>query len=202
MAKPLVLQFGDRDLPFNMNKVDRSKLYGYKEVEALDDHGRVCELATLVGDGRTVVGKGGSGLGQLDADGCWVEKSALKPVDLEGREIQPVPSSFSVAPKLFETATVEEYLRHTIRSAYQLTCEEEIADLTAELERGTIFKFPYSFRGGLEADAAFMLMAEDKSIFMLVGSPTKVEFIGLAQVAAVEEEDAGEEADMMDFDMI
>src|SRR5690606_33312048 len=161
MAKPLVLQFGDRELAFQINKVDRSKLYGYKEVEALDDHGRKCELATLVGDGRTVVGRGGSGIAQLTADGAWCNKSQLKPVNVEDQEIAPVPSSFSAPIKLFDVATVEEYLRHTIRSAYQMTCEEDVADLRAELERGVIFKFPYSYRGGLEADAGFLLMAED-----------------------------------------
>src|SRR5690606_23371108 len=68
VAKPLVFQFGDCDLALVMNKVDRSKLYGYKEVEVLDDQGRRCELATLAGDGRTVVGRGGTGIAQLAPD--------------------------------------------------------------------------------------------------------------------------------------
>ena len=54
MAKPLVFQFGDVELSFQLNKVDRSKLYGYKEVEVLDEKGRRCELATIADDGRTV----------------------------------------------------------------------------------------------------------------------------------------------------
>ncbi len=186
-----------------MNKVDTSKLYGYKEVEVRDDREGRCELATLADDGRTIVGRGGTGIGYLSADGHWCDKSALKPVDVEGEEIEPVPSSFSAPIKLFDTAGCDEYLQHNIRLVYQLESEEDLADLCRELERGTIFKFPYSYRGGLEADAAFLLMGEDQNIFLAVGNPTKVEFIGLQQTAAISEEESdSDEMDLMDFDMI
>lgn len=203
MAKPLVFQWGDTDLSFTLAKIDRSKLYGYKEVEVLDEDGNRCELATLADDGRTVVGRGGTGLGYVDADGAWCEKSKLKPVDLEGEEIEPVASSFSAPIKLFETVTAEGYLSHNIRLVYQLDTEDEIESLVQELRRGTIFSFPYSYRGGLEADAGFLLMGQDGHLFLAVGDPTNVEFIGLQQMAAmVAEEDEVDETDLMDFDMI
>ena len=44
---------------FDPMKIDRSDLYGFKEVEVLDEHGQRCELATLADDGKTVVGRGG-----------------------------------------------------------------------------------------------------------------------------------------------
>lgn len=202
MAKPLVLQWGDTDLAFQLNKVDRSKLYGYKEVEVLGEGGAICELATLADDGRTVVGKGGTGLGYLDADGLWSEKAKLKPVDVEGNEIKPVASSYSAPIKLFETVSADHYLSHNIRLVYQMVCDESLETLRTELQRGTIFSFPYSYRGGLEANAGFLLLGEDGNIFLAVGDPTKVEFIGLQQVAVVEEEAGADETDLMDFDMI
>ncbi len=103
MAKPLVFQLGDRDIAFSLNKVDRSKLYGFKEVQALDESNHVCRLGDLAGDGCTLIGRGGTGLGWLDADGCWREKAELVPVDTDGNTIEPVPSSFSAPIKLFET---------------------------------------------------------------------------------------------------
>jgi hypothetical protein len=203
VAKPLVFQWGDTDLSFTLTKIDRSKLYGYKEVEVLDEEGNRCELATLADDGRTVVGRGGTGMGYVDADGAWCDKAKLTPVDLEGKEIQPVPSSFSAAIKLFDTVTADEYLNHNIRLVYQLNTEDEIESLREELKRGTIFSFPYSYRGGLEADAGFLLTGEDGHLFLAVGDPTNVEFIGLQQMAAlVAEEDEVDETDLMDFDMI
>lgn len=203
MPRPLTFQWGEDELSFALSKVDRSKLYGYKELEVLDEDGHPCELATLADDGRTVVGRGGTGLGQLDADGLWTEKSDLTPIDPQGHEIEPVASSFSAPIKLFDTATPEDYLSHNIRLVYQLDTEDDIASLRQELERGTIFSFPYSYRGGLEADTGFLLMGDDGNLFLVVGDPTEVEFIGLAQQAAVvEDEDGVDETDLMDFDMI
>jgi hypothetical protein len=203
MAKPLVFQLGDRDLAFTLNKVDRSKLYGFKEVQALDDSNQACDLATLAGDGRTLIGRGGTGLGWLDADGAWRQKTQLVPVDTEGHEIQPVASSFTAPIKLFETATVEKYLEHNIRLVYALESESDLTDLMEELNRGTIFQFAYSYRGGLEADVAFILNNDADQPMMAVGSPTKVEFVAMAtQAAAAEEAEDVEDMEMMDFDMI
>ena len=204
MAKPLVFQLGDREYSFELKKVDRSKLYGFKTVRALNDADHDCELATLAGDGRTLVGKGGTGLGWLDAEGGWREKKELKPVDNEGAEITPVESSFAAPIKLFDTATPEEYLECNVRLVYSIETEDEIDDILSELKRGTIFSFPYSYRGGLEADAAFLLINSDDEVMMVVGTKTKTEFVGIQAQSAVVEEESTEEGtgDIMDFGMI
>jgi hypothetical protein len=203
VAKPLVFKFGGNELAFQLNKIDRSKLYGYKELEVLDQQGRRCELATLAGDGHTVVGRGGAALATLDADGRWCEKSQLKPIDLDGKEIAPVASSYAAPIESLQPCPIDEYLQHNIRLVYQLEAEGDVAPLRDELNSGTIFKFPYSYRGGLEADAGFLLSGEDGNVFFAVGNPTKVEYIGLAQVAIAEDENPEtEEMDLMDFDMI
>ena len=203
MAKPLVFRVGDSEFSFSVNKVDRSKLYGYKETEVLDDDEHKCELATLADDGRTVIGRGGTGLGYLSADGDWCEKAQLQPVDLEGNEIIPVTSSFAAPIELEETATLDEYLDHNIRLIYVLSSEDDVGKLNDNLNDGTIYKFPYSYRGGLEADVGFLLIGDDANIFLAVGNPTNVEFIGLQQTAAIlDEEGKTEETDLMDFDMI
>jgi hypothetical protein len=202
VAKPLVFEFRDQSLSFTLNKVDRSRLYGFKETEALAEEGHRCELATLADDGCTVVGRGGTGIGQLSADGLWCDKQTLKPVDLEGKQLTPVPSSFSAPIRLQAKASPFDYLNHNIRLVYHLASEDNVADLVQELKTGTLFSFPYSYRGGLVADAGFLLLGEEDKVFLAVGSPTKLEFIGLQQTAVVEEEDDEEESDVMDFDMI
>jgi hypothetical protein len=210
VAKPLIFQFEGSQPAFSLTKIDRSKLYGYKETEVVDERGHPCELATLAGDGRTVLGKGGVALTYLSTDGAWCERSELKPVDLDGRPIQPVPSSYAAPVPLTQRATVEEYLDHNIRAIYELGAEQNAAEhdasaLLAELRQGTIFKFPYSFRGGLEADAGFLLANGQGQVFLAVGNPTNLQFVGLQQAAGVvaEEEAAEEEeGEVMDFDMI
>lgn len=222
MPRSLNFMFGDLSYSLEMHKVDRSKLYGSKEVLVLDENESECELATLADDGRTMIGRGGTGLGWLDADGKWCEKDDLKPHDVDGDPVEPVSSSFSAPIKLFDTTTTEDYLAHNIRLVYRMRLDEpkesdsddsedssqaeSLDDLMNEMKRGTIFKFPYSYRGGLEADMAFLLTNDDDELMMVVGDPTQVAYIGIQSQVLEPEPEEGEEEDdsdnLMSFDMI
>jgi hypothetical protein len=203
MAKPLVLRFGERDLPFQLDRVERSDLYGYVEIETFDDKGNRCISAKLLNDGKTVVASGGTAMGFMSPDGEWLEKKELTAVDGDNKPITPVPSSFS-APVLCEkTVTIDEYLSYNVRAAYAITCLEDMSPIMEELKKGTIYSFPYSFRGGLEANAGFLLVAADGTPFLMVGEPTKLEFLSFEQTSGVEDEPTdGEEEDSLDFGMM
>ena len=213
MAKPLIFNFADGTLPLSMTKVDRTKLYGYKEIEVLDESQHKCELATLAEDGRTVVGKGGTAMAYLDVDGNWCERNEIKPVNLEGEEMTPVPSSFSAPIELGKKVSSDEYLEHSIRLVYKMElgqAEDEnprptYDQLCKQLKDGAIFSFPYSYRGGLTADAGFLLMNQNDEVFFVVGERSTVEMLSLQQSAAVASEDVESDASaesLMDFDMI
>ena len=204
MAKPLVLNFGGVDLPLALAKVERSDLYGYVEIETLDEQGRKCAMATLANDGKCVMATGGSALASLSPDGQWMERKALIATDQNGQKITPVPSSYAAPVPLKQTATIDEYLEHNIRAVYQISSEADLSPLMNELKKGTIFKFPYSYRGGLEPDAAFLLLASDGTPFLAIGSPAKLEFVAFANTAGVtpDEEEAAEEEESLDFGMM
>ena len=206
MAKPLVFQWRDRQISFQMAKVDRARLYGFKESDVLDGQGERCELATLAQDGQTVIGRGGSAFGTLTVDGTWIEKTQLRPVDPAGQTIQPVPSSFAAPVPLVEQASPEDYLDCAVRTVYVMETSDDIGPLAEELKQGTIYRFPYSYRGGLEPDLGFLLASTEGQVFCAIGKPAKVEFLGLAQAApAVEDEETAsteDEADAMDFSMM
>ncbi len=205
MAKPIVFEFEGAEVSFEMNKVDRTKLYGFKTQEVLDESGQPCLLTTLADDGKTLIGKGGTGIGYVDADGNWRDKSELKPVDLEGNEITPVKSSFAAPISLDQEATVDEYLDHNIRLIYQLQSDQVPEKLRQRLDEGGIFRFPYSYRGGLEPDAGFLLNNFTGETFFLVGDATSLEFKGLqttGAVVAADEDEAEDTDDLMDFGMI
>ena len=204
-SKPIRFNHDGKQLVFHMRKVDRGKLYGFKEQLVHDENEVVCELATLAEDGKTLIGKGGTGICQLTADGKWTDKSKLKPVDLEGNEIEPVPSSFAAPIDLKQETSIDDYLNHNIRLIYQLVVDSESEleeSLVKSLRDGAIFKFPYSYRGGLEADVGFILLNEDNDMFFLVGGPTEVEFVGLQQVAVAADPDEADEDKLMDFSMM
>ena len=78
-----------------------------------------------------------------------------------------------------------------------------MSPIMAELKKGTIYSFPYSFRGGLEANAGFLLLAADGTPFLMVGEPTKLEFLGFDQASGVEEDaNETEDEDSLDFGMM
>jgi hypothetical protein len=201
MARPLQLQLGDTTYAFQLEKVDRSKLYGYVDVEALDDKGRACRLTTLAGDGRTLVASTASAL--LSPDGEWLDRSKLTAVNPEGKPFQRVESTFNAPVALAKKAAIEEYLSHNIKSVYVLAPEGDPGPLAAELRAGTIYTFPFSFRGGLVPDQAFLLANPEGSLFLCLGQPTRLRFVGLEQTAVLTEElEAEAEEETMDFGML
>jgi hypothetical protein len=203
MGKPLIVKFAGMEIPLSLSKVERSDLYGFVEIETLDEKGRKCTHATLADDGKSVIPTGGVALATLSPEGNWVDKKTLVPTDNQGQRITPVPSSYAAPVPIEQTATVDEYLSHDIRAVYQLSSEVDLALLLNELKAGKIFKIPYSFRGGLEPDAGFLLLAADGTPFLAIGSPTKLEFVCFEQSAGVAADDEAEDAEeVLDFSMM
>ena len=203
MAKPIKFNFAGEESVFEMHKVDRSRLYGYKELEVLDENGNACVLTTLAKDGQSLIGKGGTGIGYVDADGNWCDKDQMKPVDLQGNKITPVASSFAAPIELSEEASTERFLDHNIRLIYELDPEGITPELAKRLQAGAMFMFPYSYRGGLEADTGFLMTNAAGDIFFLVGDDSNIEFKSLQQVVPVTDYEANDDdASLMDFDMI
>ena len=211
MPKPLVLEYRGGQVSLGLQKVDRTKLYGYVDTEVVDEAGRACELGTLLGDGHSVVGKGGTGLAYLSPDGLWRKKADLRPVDREGNPIPTVKSTFDTVVPLTDAATIEDYLSHNVYLIYLLTPEraegmpaQPIDDLIDELRGGTIYRFPFSYRGGVSATVGFLLAGGDGNLFLCVGVPTSIEYVGLKATAAVVS-DPGDDAvedDALDFSLV
>lgn len=202
MPKLLKFLLGGEESSFAISKVDRSKLYGYKETEILDEEDSRCEFAVLAEDGSTLIGAGDIGMGYMTVDGQWTSKTQLKPVDIEGNEITPVKSSFDSVTVLAEVVDVDGFLSHDIRLVYSLEPNAFSKKLKDSLDSGDIFKFPYSYRGGLVADSGFLIRGDDNKYYLLVGDELEFDFIGLKQVAAPSVDDELEQEDLMSFDMI
>src|SRR5439155_13081804 len=121
----------------------------------------------------------------------------------DGKAIEPVKSTFDTPVTLDRTATIDEFLSHNITTLYQLSPDHASEALLKELHAGTIYQFPFSYRGGLEASAGFLLRGADGHLFLCVGIPTGCTFVGLQATAAVVSEDtAADEADSLDFSLV
>jgi hypothetical protein len=132
------------------------------------------------------------GLGVLNNNFEWVERSEIIAVDEGGNELEPFPSSFSEPIELKEKVSPEELLNHNINAVYQLDEEGLCDDLKKEISNGDIFTFNFNYREGYESKQAFLVESENK-LFMLVGSPVEFSYIGLEEQGYIDELEAEEE---------
>ena len=87
-----------------------------------------------------MIPKGGIGLGILDKEKNWVDKSELLAVGENGKPASLVPSSFSQPINLEKTVTYEEFLDHYITYVYILEKTENSSALTEAVRNGPIYK--------------------------------------------------------------
>jgi hypothetical protein len=203
MPRELVLSLDGREFTVTLVKIDRDKLYGSIEVEAFDEKGRDAELRVLAADGKTLIDKGGTSLATVNEKGTSVDRTTLSAVDSDGDTIEPVPSSFA-APNVLKKADIEDYLSQMYKSVYliQPAEDQDIKYLLDHLDGDQIFTFPFSWRGGLEYDTAFVL-GSDGDAFMVVGKPAEFEFLKLNQSVALDSVEEQEiSADDIDFDLL
>jgi hypothetical protein len=203
MARPLILSLDGREIPVSLVKIDREKLYGTVEIEAFDEKGREASLKVLAADGKTLIDKGGTALATISEKGDSLDRSKLTPVNEDGEKIEPVQSSFG-EPNVLKKATAEDYLSQIVKSVYLLQPFEDsdLDYLKDHLSGDQIFTFPFSYRGGVEHDDAFVLGA-DQEAFMVTGKKSNFEFLKLNQAAVLdspEEQDIS--ADDLDFDLL
>lgn len=205
MPRALKFKFGSNEFDLELNKVDRSKLYGSVDLETQDHEGNPCSLATLANDGKTLIPYGGTTFGYVNGDGEWVERSDLSPVDLSGEALEVLPSSFDLTIELSEKVPMEEFLNHSMRLCYALSNDEAVdKDLLASLDGGDIYRFDFLYREGVSADPAFLLATGDSQVWMMVGRPSNIDFVGLDQAAVcfVDDDSEDEGTDDFDFEML
>ena len=205
MARALEFVFKGQSFKGAIDMVDRGALYGSVDVETRDRAGLKFHVATLASDGRTLIQSGGTASGYLSSGGRWLERGDLVPVDARGNRVNAVGSSFDAPIELEMRSTADRFLDHSIRLAYAVDALDPVPpSLASELDGGAIFKFDFSYRGGLSADPAFLLKGADGTLWMLVGNEHNLNFVGLAQAAGLADDDdtADADADDLDFEMM
>ena len=203
MARSLILSLDGQEFPVDIEKIDRDRLYGSVEIEAFDEKGKPAVIKVLAADGKTLIDKGGTALTLVDEEGRSISRSELQAVDPNGDPIEPVPSSFG-QPNVLKRAVMEDYLSQIVKSVYVLNPADDspLDYLYDHLISGEMFAFPFSYRGGLEFDSAFIVGA-GKDAFMIVGKPATLQYVKLNEAAALDSvEEAEISADELDFELL
>jgi hypothetical protein len=184
-------------------RIDREKLYGSVEIEAFDEKGKPAEIRILAADGKTLIDKGGTALATLNEDGSSVDRRELTPIDANGERVEAVESSFN-APNPLKMTDPERYLSTLVKSVYYLSPPEgeNLEFLQDHLDSGQIYNFPFSWRGGLEFDDAFLIGSRSNA-FMVVGKPADMEYVRLNQEAVLDSVEEKEiSAEEIDFETL
>ncbi len=200
----MFFQLSGKSFGFEINKLDRKKLYGWKETVAVDHNGNECIKAYIDDTGSAIIPKGGMALGIVDEKGNWVNKSLLQAVNIDGSPAELVLSSFDAPIELKEKVSVEEFLNHNIQFVYMLEADENSDDLLNEVKNSKeLYTFVFNYRTDYEGSTAFLIETNDK-LFALVGYKSNFEFIGLeeAGVVNVEEQEDFSIEDDLDFGMM
>ncbi|MCK5853855.1 MAG: hypothetical protein KAG34_02645 [Cocleimonas sp.] len=204
MARELSFTHEDTRFSFAIEKVDRSKLYGYTSVETTDENNALCSMASISDDGLHILSKGCVGYTTLSEDGRYIAAKDIVITNKEGEKIEKYPSSFNEDIPLI-ASTIEEYLQLNVKSIYELTPSED--DVEADetnlldlLKMNKVLKFRFCYRAGYDADDAFMVH-NNEGIFMIIGKQNPFEFIGLEQNNNQQVEEETEDDDF-DFGML
>lgn len=204
MPKNLVLSLDGNEFEVVMTKIDREDLYGKVEIEAFDEKGKPATLKVLAADGKTLIDKGGTALAAVNEKGDSIERTELTAVDIDGKEITRVESSFNQVNKL-KKAEVDSYLGLVVKSVYVLDAAEQsdIDYLKQHLASKQMFSFPFSYRGGLDYDSAYIVGGDGDDAFMIVGKDSDLQYMKLNQAGVLSSNDEQEiSGDDISFDLL
>jgi len=203
MAKGIVVDLDGEQVAFDLERVDREKLYGKKLLQVVDASGQSCTTAWLTRDGGTVIPPGGLAFVYVrPEDLSTVERSELTSVDESGQPAPSLPSTLGVAQPAKGPIPPSRLLDFTIASVYALSPDAVGAKLLERLRAGEIFEVPFAYRGGAQELQSAFLLANDQGFFALVGAEAALGFIDKdapPPEPVGEAEDDGEE---LDFSMM
>lgn len=197
MARKLRFHLNDQDYEFVIEKLDRDKLYGKKEVIPKNVEGLTLRKGYLDEWGSVVISS--TGMGYVDRDKNWRGKNELVAVDAMGNHLEMKPSSFDEPIALTNIASLEEFCEYEMASVYLMKGFEESDFLELLLGIDGLYCFPFVYRAGYEAKAAF-LNVSGENLFMCIGTRAELGFLDKPQRVDLEVEE--EDDDDFDFAMM
>jgi hypothetical protein len=199
MPKGLVVSRDGKVSSFQLEKVERAKLYGVRRRLAVDEKGRTCSRASLTDDGRVLLRSGMMAQGWFDTDGRQVEQKAIGAEDEDGRAVELVPSTLGVEQELEGPVDAREVLDLSLTAVYRITPEVLDESLAQSLAGGQFWRFPFNYRPDYRSETGY-LVRNAEGIFALVGTPAPAQFLE-PQAPPPPVDDDEDEGDL-DFEMM
>lgn len=199
MARKLNFLIEDLPFEFAIEKVDRNKLYGSREISVVNQEQETLHKGYLDEWGSVLIAS--SGMGYVDSDKNWYSKADLIPVDGLNRPMTLLPSSFDKPVEIKALISYEDYLTYEISTVYILRglYQERMLDKLNKVDG--FYAFDFVYRSSYESKTAF-LIPSSKDLYLAIGQQAELEYLGKPQKVELEASFEEEESDDLDFSMM
>lgn len=199
MSKGIVVSLNGKVSSFQIEKVDRAKLYGMRRRLALDEKDRICSRASLTDDGQVLLRAGMTAQSWFDTDGRQIEQKAIGAEDADGNVLSLVPSTLGVEQGLEGPVDAREVLDLSLTAVYRMTPEDLDDSLASSLAEGQIWRFPFNYRPDYRSETGYLVHNSD-GIFALMGVLAPAPFLQPQAPPPIAEDN--ENDDDLDFEMM
>jgi hypothetical protein len=199
MAREIFLNLDKKKSSFEISKIDRKKLYGFKKRLFIDEKGKECSKANLEEETGIVFVNSDISSCYLDYKGNYLEKKDLEAINENGKKVEKQESTIGKEVNL-ESISIEDALNLKVNSVYILEPKDFDKNLQSKLDKGEIFSFPFNYYADFKLEDAIILKSE-KEYFALIGRKTSCHWIGENSDDLPEEVEEFEEDDL-NFEMM
>jgi hypothetical protein len=199
VAKGIVVSLNGTASSFQIEKVERGKLYGVRRRLVVDDKGRTCSRASLTDDGQVLLRAGMTAQGWFDTDGRQVEQKAIGAEDADGGLLELAPSTLGVEQALQGPVDAREVLDLSLTAVYRIIPETLDESLAQSLAEGQFWRFPFNYRPDYRSEIGY-LVQNPEGIFAIIGTPAPAQYLEphAPPPPADDDEDEGD----LDFEMM
>ena len=199
MAREILLNLNKKKSTFEISKIDRKKLYGFKKRMFLDEKNKECSKANLEEETGIVFVNSDISSCYLDHKGNYIEKSDLEAINENGKKVKKEDSTISKEVNL-NSITTEDALNLKVNSVYHLEPKEFDKNLKSKLDKGEVFSFPFNYYADFKLEDGIILKSE-KEYFALIGRKTSCHWVGENSDDLPEDVEEFEDNDL-DFEMM
>ncbi len=198
MAKPIIINKDNKNSIFQIKKIERKKLYGYRKRLAVDENNEECKRASLTEDGQVLIKSGMTSQGWFIEGGKQIESNEIGAIDENNNELELIPSTLGIPQNIDGPINPKDLLDISVTNSYSIIPDEISEDLKSSLEKGEIWKFNFNLRADYRMETSYILK-NDNGYFAIVGVPNQVTMLSPnAPPPQNEDEDEDEE---LDFEM-
>ena len=198
MAKPIIIRKDEKDSIFQLKKIERKKLYGFRKRLAVDENNDECKRASLTEDGQVLIKSGMTSQGWFTEGGKQIESSEIGVIDEDNNELELIPSTLGVKQNLEGPLNPKELLDMNVTTVYSLLPDQISEDLESSLDKGEIWKFSFNFRADYRMETG-VILKNDAGYFAIIGIPNLINM--LSHNAPLPEDDGDDEENELDFEM-